>query len=596
MINYSQKFLKQFIFTFFLVIMFSSSIFLTNGSNNTIDVKISENYIKSQKINKLVNEENTKTIELNPTKNWTYMVFFGADSAREELAISDFEKLEAGGGTTDDVNVIAFIDRAEGYDTSNGDWTEARYYQIENDTSTGIVSTQLASLGEVDYGDPSILKDFIEYCFDHYPAEHYCLNIWGFGDACYGCLWDQGFTPDSSHISINELQQVLSQIKSTYGEKIDILSFTSAWMASIEIVWEVRNYIDYYIAKQDKFYFETNDGLFYTTFDYETIISELTKNPNLTAEALCQVIINSYKELYETGIYSSALSAISLSDINSLYTSIEELTSNLIYTFSELNFDYAISLARSTAITFNRGDLVDIGHFAVKLANVFRFYPELVEIANDIIELVDSIVLYNYQHNSYNNRATGLNIYLPISSYETYTEDVYNYVNDTNYFAGIDWLSDSNWNDFVLLYHETFGFNTPPLPTSLQLDTPIEGLELENKQMNEFYFYVNNDGYYDFTVEVLSGDVDVFLLTANAQLNFLFNSTLFNSLEESKEFIHANLTTGSYYLFIYSNTDNSNYTILVSIATDSANISIVVYGVAISIIFGTTFYYRKLKK
>ena len=52
----------------------------------------------------------------------------------ESFALADLDEMEFVGSTTD-VNVVVQIDRSELYDTSNGNWTDARRFYVTHDTA-----------------------------------------------------------------------------------------------------------------------------------------------------------------------------------------------------------------------------------------------------------------------------------------------------------------------------------------------------------------------------------------------------------------------------------------------------------------------------
>jgi len=53
------------------------------------------------------------------------------------------------------INIIVQIDRIDGYDSSNGNWTTTRRYKITHDTNTSTIGSQLIQdMGELNMGDP----------------------------------------------------------------------------------------------------------------------------------------------------------------------------------------------------------------------------------------------------------------------------------------------------------------------------------------------------------------------------------------------------------------------------------------------------------
>lgn len=61
---------------------------------------------------------------------WTILYYSAADNDLEQFMIGDLVEMQAA-GSTDQVNIVVQIDRTDGYDEINGDWTDARRFLIE---------------------------------------------------------------------------------------------------------------------------------------------------------------------------------------------------------------------------------------------------------------------------------------------------------------------------------------------------------------------------------------------------------------------------------------------------------------------------------
>jgi hypothetical protein len=69
-------------------------------------------------------------VQAQTPAEWTFMVYMAADNDLEPFAINDLLEMQAV-GSSDDVNIVVQVDRAEGYEEYVGDWTDARRYRIE---------------------------------------------------------------------------------------------------------------------------------------------------------------------------------------------------------------------------------------------------------------------------------------------------------------------------------------------------------------------------------------------------------------------------------------------------------------------------------
>lgn len=116
-----------------------------------------------------------------PSKRWTFMVYMDADGDLETYGILNMNQMEVVGSGAH-VNIVAQLDRAPGFDATNGDWTETRRYLVLRDEDMQTIhSTVVESLGEVDMGRPEPLREFIAWAASRYPAERYALVVWNHG-------------------------------------------------------------------------------------------------------------------------------------------------------------------------------------------------------------------------------------------------------------------------------------------------------------------------------------------------------------------------------------------------------------------------------
>src|SRR2546428_13594461 len=62
--------------------------------------------------------------------DWTLLVYMDADNNLEDYGIADFLEM-AGVGSTSRVNIVAQFDRAAGYNSQNGDWTDTKRFLVQ---------------------------------------------------------------------------------------------------------------------------------------------------------------------------------------------------------------------------------------------------------------------------------------------------------------------------------------------------------------------------------------------------------------------------------------------------------------------------------
>ena len=119
--------------------------------------------------------------------DWTVLVYLDADNNLELPGLRDLNEMEAA-GRADGVNVLVQIDRALDESDADGDWSETRRYLVTADKDPDqVISEQVASLNEVNMGDPQVLADFLAWGINNYPANHYALILWD-----HGAGWKHG--------------------------------------------------------------------------------------------------------------------------------------------------------------------------------------------------------------------------------------------------------------------------------------------------------------------------------------------------------------------------------------------------------------------
>ncbi len=210
----------------------------------------------------------------------TLMVYMAADNDLESYALQNLKAMEH--AEYEKINVIALIDRAEGYDQTNDDWTDTRLLEIMHDSTDGswLVSRRLKcpALGiserrvtELDMANPAVLKGFIEFCKSEYEAKQYALIIWGHGTgwryAAEGySVWGSGSFADvwrspadwygssevlravaiddksGSYMSVHDLGRAVR------GQGLCVIGFDTCFGGVMENVYELKNCATYTVG------------------------------------------------------------------------------------------------------------------------------------------------------------------------------------------------------------------------------------------------------------------------------------------------------------------------------------------------------------
>jgi len=233
----------------------------------------------------------------NSTAKWTFMVYLDADNNLEGAGIEDFNEIEIVGSTAE-VNIVVLFDRAPEYDTSNGDWTGTRIYHVKKDSDPNNLATYTEGVDvwysenetEMNMGDPQTLVNFTLWAMEHFPAEHYFLDLWDHGGAFWGVCWDDSCGEKGDALNMTELGEALDRITETAGRRLDIVGFDACLMGEAAVMYEVKGYADIGVGSG---FTEPGDG-----WPYTEILSPLAQNPDMSPRDLAALVVDAYIESY----------------------------------------------------------------------------------------------------------------------------------------------------------------------------------------------------------------------------------------------------------------------------------------------------------
>ena len=103
----------------------------------------------------------------NDTDRITLMVYMAADNDLESYALMNLKEMEK--AASNKVKTLVLLDRSEGFDETDGNWTDTRLLEVLPD-SAGSLRLDCPALGlssdfqtELDMSNYTVLKNFVEY-------------------------------------------------------------------------------------------------------------------------------------------------------------------------------------------------------------------------------------------------------------------------------------------------------------------------------------------------------------------------------------------------------------------------------------------------
>lgn len=443
---------------------------------------------------------------------WTIMIYLNGDNDLDRYTFEAFNKLELA-AYNPNINIVSLWDR-------RGATTEAlddtRLYLVQPDSDIYRTATytenvnlwRLNGLDEWDMGSPEALVNFISEARNRYPANHYLLSI-----VDHGGGWSAKLPPDQAHrrwalggsglswdessnfnfLSTYDMKKVFEQATSD-GGKIDIVFYDACLMGMFEEAYQIRNYVDYFIASENESW---------ASFPYDAYLENI--NQTTTSKDLAIHIVDQYHESLVS--YPRTMAAIDLSTTDELASGINDLSTSLIYslttttdltatkdvlyqTFSEtqkFDSDYDLILSEKDAY-------LDLYNFADNLTknmpntDIATSAQAVMDIFNNPInppvirERHGSGVMWMNEEYIDLDDSRGISIYVPFWIEEScsYSNNIKCVDFHVQYYLDnqLDLAKDTTWNNFIFKYLEI----DPqyPFPPSEEEGNPIRPLR-ENK-------------------------------------------------------------------------------------------------------------------
>ena len=293
----------------------------------------------------------------------------------------------------------------------------------------------LQDWGKASMGSPDCLAEFLNYGLTEFPADRTMVVLWDHGAGSEGGVcFDE--TAKDDGLTLVEIDEVLAGLSKTVPDyRIDIFGCDACMMATYEMAAMLSHHnVGYYVASE-----ELEPG---TGWDYTGWLSMLKDDPAISDEDLCGAIIETF---LDAGLQNDpddylTLSAVRLSDVGALESSMEQFASVMAGQLSEGNLS-GVRRGRSRMYTFGSfsdgsWDMVDLGSALNAYAS---FDPDR---AAEVRRCLQQAVVASAQTDNL-DPCSGLSILLPQDTAGTF--DSY-----SDGFALTDVIP--NWVEFVNAY------------------------------------------------------------------------------------------------------------------------------------------------
>ncbi|MCD6383970.1 MAG: hypothetical protein J7L88_05865 [Thermoplasmata archaeon] len=186
---------------------------------------------------------------------------------------------------------------------------------------------------EVNMGDERVLEQFLLWAYQKYPAQRIALVLNDHGGGWRGICWDD---TSSDFLSDREVREALQTFYERTGRKIDVLLTYACIMSTIEFLYAIQPYVDFFVGSQTFSWGSETHGDEYLigNYPFDKIFSALKESPNMTGEEFALHIADSFQpygpwtapEFYVYRDYTSdVVAAINLTLIPALVEAVDQL-------------------------------------------------------------------------------------------------------------------------------------------------------------------------------------------------------------------------------------------------------------------------------
>ena len=290
------------------------------------------------------------------------MIYLSGDNNLAPYACNELNSLLT---TTSELEILVLFDGASCDDSV--------LYRIHDGSSEMLQPPFME--GEFNMGDGATLATFIQYVYEHYPAHHYALELWGHGNGWLGYSNDMG---DTDMLSLDEIKNAIGHV--------DVLLFSACYMGTLETAYALKDTADYLVACEGP--------MPVTGLSSKAIFEGVN---SVSPEELAVHIVDVYAQ--HNGHLSSAFAAWNLSRLPSLTSAITSFSAQV----EQVNAFTCIDIRNMSAYSLSYIDLYMFAHL---------FYEDIsMEAAQDIMSAVNETVMACF------GEMAGIGVYFPLPAY-----------------------------------------------------------------------------------------------------------------------------------------------------------------------------------
>ncbi len=265
---------------------------------------------------------------------------------------------------SENINIVLLAGGASEWDFEDIEGSTRNLITIQDGYFGSITDWGWASMGS----EESLLE-FLEYGLKHFPAKRTAVILWNHGAGSEAGICFDGTTADEDALSLLEINDVLSDLdKKLGGFHFDFFGCDACMMATYEMAVMLSHYdIDCFVASE-----ELEPGL---GWSYTPWLRAFDRNPDMTTEQLCSLIVDSYMKAgkEEDPDDYLTLSVIDLKKMEPLQSAMENLG---LVLQDKLESGHAAEIRRGRSRMYTFGSFMDGSWDMVDLGAVVDAYAK----------------------------------------------------------------------------------------------------------------------------------------------------------------------------------------------------------------------------
>ena len=386
----------------------NSKLTTTKGNDDYASVERDTSIsVDSNGILQINRKTREQEIPMGKENSWTLMLYMTGTNLESQYGnatndINEILRSRFNTDNADNVNIIIQTGGCLNWHSHNIANDKIQRYIVDESTKE---LKHLEDVQQASMGSPETLYNFLDWGVSNYPAEHMGVIMWDHGAGVSGGVCADPLY-DNDAITVHELEYAFAKINKKMTSKFDLIGFDTCLAGSLEYANLLAPYGKYMVASAE---LEPGDGWYYTGF-----ISELYKNPDISALDIGKMVCNDYAIYYESPTQQVDLT-IALYDLSKVDRVCVEANYLLKFFYDTLRNDiskyWELTGMQKGRIRYNR-DNVDIGSLLDYLETTTQFNYNTTYFRQ---ALNDFIVDYRVSKYYGERKAIGLSLYYPDS-------------------------------------------------------------------------------------------------------------------------------------------------------------------------------------